>query len=64
MSYEQTGVVKIPNDYKKVLCHTETCEYQKNALCTHDWIELNSRGECIFDTTGTIKMPSGLRFTR
>lgn len=64
MSCEQAREYTIPNEFKKLTCQAWGCEHNLKPICSHGWIELNERGECIFNTTGTVKHPiSGERFT-
>ena len=51
MSYNDIKDYVIPKDFKQLTCQTEGCEYNLGPACSHDWMELNERGECIFNTT-------------
>ena len=51
MSYDDLKEVVVPKKFKQLTCQAKNCEYNLGPSCSHDWMELNELGECIFNTT-------------
>ena len=47
MSYKQENHA-IPREYKQVTCQAVHCVYNMEPACSHDWMELDDQGRCIF----------------
>ena len=46
---QDTNPNVINNDYKRLTCQASHCEYNdRRASCTHEWMELDDHGICIF----------------
>jgi len=47
MSYKQEKSV-IPIEFKQLTCQAVNCVHNKGPACSHEWMELDETGRCIF----------------